>query len=89
MPPKFQLSDAIEGTKVPIKDKIGLLKCEPLKQETSTAARETFCKVTLNDQVLVSAQIIFEPLSESRMDEQPANPLTRPISSLIETLQRP
>lgn len=60
MPFKFPLSTAIKGTMVPLDDKNGFLQCEPLKSEPGKVARETFCKVTINDQVLVSAQVVFE-----------------------------
>ncbi|MCD5970801.1 hypothetical protein [Pseudomonas quasicaspiana] len=60
MPFKFPLSTAIKGTMVPLDDKDGLLKCEPLKSDTSKATRETFCKVTINDQVLVSSEVVFQ-----------------------------
>jgi len=36
------------------------LKCESLKKVAGGSAPETFCKVTFKDQVLVSAQIVFE-----------------------------
>ena len=84
MPAKFQLSDAIQGAKVRINDHFGFLKCDPLQQASGDAARETFCKLTLNDQVIVSAQVIFEPRSDTRMSEQPSG-----IFSLIDSLKRP
>lgn len=89
MPGRFQLSEAIRGTEAPVKGKRGLLKCDPVEQQTSTSARETFCKVTFNGQVIVSARIIFEPLSDKLMGDESDSPLKRPVSALVEFLQRP
>lgn len=89
MPAAFPLSEAIRGTEVPIKGKRGLLKCDPVEQLTSTSARKTFCKVTFNGQVIVSAQVIFEPLSDKLMGDESGSPLKRPVSALVELLQRP
>ncbi|WP_204128273.1 hypothetical protein [Pseudomonas ogarae] len=84
MPPQFQLSDAIAGTKVPLKGHVGFLKCDPLNQTSSSKPRVTFCKLTLNDQLLISAEVVFEAGSDTRMNDKP-----NPISALIEAVRKP
>jgi hypothetical protein len=79
MPPKFRISEAIAGTKVPLNGQVGFLKCDPLNQTDSTKPRVTFCKLTLNDQLLISAEVVFEGDSDKRMTDKP-----HPISELIE-----
>ncbi|SOP98575.1 hypothetical protein CFBP4215_02125 [Pseudomonas syringae pv. syringae] len=60
-PFKYPLSEAINGAVVPLEDLDNVqLKCESLKKVAGSSTPETFCKVTLKDKVLVSAQIVFE-----------------------------
>jgi hypothetical protein len=83
IPPKFLLSDAIAGTKVPLNGNVGFLKCDPLNQTSSTEPRVTFCKLTLNDQLLISAEVVFEAGSDTRMTDKP-----HPIVELIEKVRK-
>jgi hypothetical protein len=63
---------------------VGFLKCDPLNQTSSSKPRVTFCKLTLNDQLLISAEVVFEAGSDTRMNDKP-----NPISALIEAVRKP
>ncbi|OBS35883.1 hypothetical protein [Pseudomonas syringae] len=53
-------SRTLGGFELPFNDKKGILKCDPMKNESTKALPESFCTLTVNGQHLVSAKIIFE-----------------------------
>lgn len=62
-PFKLEISKTFQGFKLPFGDRTGLLKCAPLKTEPGKIIPESVCTLTLNDQKLVSAKIIFDGMN--------------------------
>ncbi|QXH54392.1 hypothetical protein [Pseudomonas maumuensis] len=62
-PFKIEISKTFQGYKLPFADQTGLLKCDPLKTEPGKTIPESICTLTLNDQKLVSARIIFDGMN--------------------------
>ncbi|OPG74614.1 hypothetical protein B1218_37695, partial [Pseudomonas ogarae] len=53
MPHQVPLSHALARTKMALKGHVGFLTCDRLNQHTSSQPRIPFCKLTLNDQLLI------------------------------------
>jgi hypothetical protein len=62
-PFKLEISKTYQGFKLPFDDQTGLLKCDPPKTEPGKTIPESVCTLTLNDQKLVSARIIFDGIN--------------------------
>ncbi|EPM72546.1 hypothetical protein A584_04755 [Pseudomonas syringae pv. theae ICMP 3923] len=55
----LEFSKTLAGFELPLDDKKGVLKCDPMKTEPGRTMPESFCTLTVNGQKLVSSKILF------------------------------
>lgn len=56
---KAGFGETTKGMDIPLGDKTGRLQCDPFKADANESSPESFCRITVDGQMVVSAKITF------------------------------